>query len=137
MKLGISAGIASLVLQFQVFVTLTLAAIALKERISLAQVAGALLTGVGFTVAAAHIGGEVTAAGLVCVLLAAISWGFANFNSRRLGRVNPLALVVWGSLVVPVPVPMAVASLIFEGIAQSLAQVGTTTLLSALSMLPR
>ena len=131
MKMGMSAGMASLVLQFQVFVTLALAAIVLKERISLAQVAGALLTGVGFTVVAAHMGGEVTAAGLVCVLLAAISWGFANFNSRRLGRVNPLALVVWGSLVVPVP--MAVASLIFEGpalIAQSLAQVGPTTLLS-------
>jgi O-acetylserine/cysteine efflux transporter len=131
MKLGMSAGLASLTLQFQVFVTLALAAIVLKERISPVQIAGALTAFAGFAIVAIHTGGEVTLAGLGCVLLGATSWGYANFASKRLGRVNPLALVVWGSLVVPVP--MAVASLVFEGpalIAQSLTQVGGVTVLS-------
>lgn len=131
MKLGMSAGLASLVLQFQVFVTLTLAAAVLKERIAPAQIAGALIAGAGFALVAAHTGGEITLAGLVCVLLGATSWGFANFTSKRLGRVNPLALVVWGSLVVPIP--MTLASLVFEGpalIAHSLTHVGASTLLS-------
>lgn len=113
MKLGMSAGLASLVLQIQVFVTLTLAAVVLKERVSPVQVAGALVALAGFVVVALHTGGEVTAAGLACVLLAALAWGYANFTSKRLGRVNPLALVAWGSLVVPVP--MAAVSLVFEG----------------------
>lgn len=131
MKLGVSAGLASLVLQFQVFVTLALAAAVLKERISPAQIAGALIAGAGFVVVGAHTGGDVTIAGLACVLLAAVSWGFANFTSKRLGRVNPLALVVWGGLVVPVP--MAVASVVFEGpavIVSSLTHVGAAALLS-------
>ena len=131
MKLGVSAGLASLVLQFQVFVTLALAAVVLKERISFAQIAGALIAGAGFVVVGLHTGGEVSVAGLMCVLLAAVSWGFANFSSKRLGKVNPLALVVWGSLVVPVP--MAVASLVFEGpdvIVRSLTHLGGTAILS-------
>jgi O-acetylserine/cysteine efflux transporter len=131
MKLGISAGLASLALQFQVFVTLALSSVVLKERISPAQIAGALIAGIGFTVVAVHTGGEVTAIGLGCVLLAAISWGVANFTSKRLGRVNPLALVVWGSLVVPVP--MAIASFGFEGsalITWSLYHLSATTVLS-------
>lgn len=131
MKLGMSAGLASLTLQFQVFVTLALAAVVLKERISAVQIAGALTAFAGFAVVAAHTGGEVTAAGLACVLLGASSWGFANFASKRLGRVNPLALVVWGSLVVPVP--MLLASLAFEGpavIARSVAQAGGATVFS-------
>ncbi|MBC7368695.1 MAG: EamA family transporter [Undibacterium sp.] len=131
MKLGMPAGLTSLVLQFQVFVTLALAAVVLKERISPAQIAGALIACAGFAIVALHTDGEVTAAGLGCLLLAATSWGYANFSSKRLGRVNPLSLVVWGSLVVPLP--MMLASLIFEGpglIAHSLTHLHAATLWS-------
>lgn len=131
MKLGMSAGLASLTLQFQVFVTLALAAIVLKERIAPVQIAGALTAFAGFAIVAVNTGGEVTAAGLICVLLGATSWGYANFTSKRLGAVNPLALVVWASLVVPLP--MFLASLIFEGptlIAHSLTHVGGATAFS-------
>jgi O-acetylserine/cysteine efflux transporter len=131
MALGMSAGLASLTLQFQVFVTLALAAFALGERVQAVQVAGALVAVAGFVIVGAHVGGDVSWPGLLCVLLGAASWGFANFTSKRMGRVNPLALVVWGSLVVPLP--MLVASLIFEGptrIAASLAHAGRDTVLS-------
>lgn len=131
MKLGMSAGLASLTLQFQVFVTLALAAIVLKERVSFIQIAGALTASAGFGIVAAHSGGDVTTAGLACVLLGATSWGFANFYSKRLGRTNPLALVVWGSLVVPLP--MTLASLVFEGsatIAHSLTHLSAKTIFS-------
>lgn len=131
MKLGMSAGLASLTLQFQVFVTLALAAIVLKERISFVQIAGALTAFAGFGLVAAHTGGEVTAAGLGCVLLGATSWGFANLYSKRLGRVPPLSLVVWGSLAVPLP--MTLASLVFEGparLAHSLSHFSAATLFS-------
>lgn len=113
MKLGMPAGLASLMLQFQVFVSLALSVALLGERVRLVQIVGTLVAAVGFAVVALHTGGDVTLAGLVCVLLAATSWAFANVTSRRLGKVNPLALVVWGGLVVPLP--MGLASLAFEG----------------------
>ncbi len=113
MKLGMPAGLASLMLQFQVFVSLALSVVMLGETVRPVQVAGALVAAGGFVVVGLNTGGDVTVAGLVCVLLAAVSWAFANVWSRRLGQVNPLALVVWGGLVVPVP--MGLASLAFEG----------------------
>jgi O-acetylserine/cysteine efflux transporter len=76
-------------------------------------VIGALIAAAGLALVGFHAGGDVSVVGLACVLLAALSWGFANLTSKRMGRVNPLALVVWGSLVVPVP--MLAASAIFEG----------------------
>lgn len=113
MKLGVSAGLASVMLQLQVFVTLGLSVVLLKERLTFPQVAGTLVAFAGFGVVAAHSGGDMPLTGILCVLLAACSWAYGNFMSRRLGKVNPLALVVWGSLVVPLP--MTAASLAFEG----------------------
>lgn len=130
MKLGMSAGLASLILQFQVFVTLGLAVVFLKETVSFPQIAGALVATAGFVVVGLHTGGDITVAGFTCLILAAISWAIGNFTSKRLGKVNPLALVVWGSL--PVSFAMAAASLVFEGpelILHSLTHVSLTAIL--------
>lgn len=131
MKLGVSAGLASVMLQLQVFVTLALSAVFLRERISFPQIAGTVIALGGFAVVALHSGGELSLAGLGCVLLAACSWGYGNFMSRSLGKVNSLALVVWGGLVVPLP--MGLASLAFEGparIGESLAHTGLPAVLA-------
>jgi O-acetylserine/cysteine efflux transporter len=131
MKLGVSAGLASVMLQLQVFVTLALSAVFLRERVSFPQIAGTLIAVAGFAVVALHSGGDVSLVGLACVLLAACSWAYGNFMSRRLGQVNPLALVVWGGLIVPLP--MGLASLAFEGpsrILDSLTHTGMPALLA-------
>ena len=131
MKLGVSAGLASVMLQLQVFVTLALSAVYLRERISFPQIAGTVIALGGFAVVALHSGGVLSLAGLGCVLLAACSWGYGNFMSRSLGKVNPLALVVWGGLVVPLP--MGLASLAFEGparIGENLAHTGLPAMLA-------
>lgn len=131
MKLGLSAGLASVVLQFQVFVTLALSVTLLRERLAWPQIAGGALAIAGFTVIGLHLGHGGSITGMICVLLAAVSWGYANVFSRRLGRVNPLALVAWGGLVVPLP--MLLASLIFEGpatIAHAVTHVGWPAIFS-------
>lgn len=130
MKLGVSAGLASLILQVQVFVTLGLAVVFLKETVSFPQIAGTLTAGAGFVVVGLNMGGDITAAGFTCLLLAGVSWAIGNFTSKRLGPVNPLGLVAWGSL--PVAGAMAAASLAFEGptlIVHSLTHVGLTAIL--------
>ncbi len=47
---------------------------------------------------AAHAGGSTTVKGLAMTLLAAICWASGNTLSRRAGRVNMPAYVVWSSL---------------------------------------
>jgi O-acetylserine/cysteine efflux transporter len=102
MAVGMSAGLASLILQLQVFFTIGLSVLVLGERPTLWQLAGAVLAfcGVGFV--AFNVGGEVTLIGLVLVVAAAASWGGGNVVSKRISQkfaaVNVFGLVVWGSL---------------------------------------
>jgi O-acetylserine/cysteine efflux transporter len=102
MKIGMSAGLSSLILQLQVFFTIGLSVMLLGERPQVWQLAGAVLGFVGVGLVAAHIGGDVTVAGLILVLGAAAAWGGGNIVSKRISqrapRTNPVALVVWGSL---------------------------------------
>lgn len=130
MKLGVSAGLASLILQVQVFFTLGLAVVFLKERVSFVQVAGTLTATAGFFIVGTHTGGDVTFIGFLSLLVAGVSWSIGNYTSKRIGKVNPIALVVWGSLpVIPV---MGTASLVFEGpelIVHSLTHAGLTAIL--------
>jgi len=131
MALGISAGLASLALQLQSFLTIALAAWLLGDRPSGFQVGGALLALSGIGVVAANLGGDVSAQGLAAVILAALAWACGNLMSKRLGKVNMFALVVWASLVVPLP--MFGLSLLLEGparIAGSVAGMGWSAVAS-------
>lgn len=99
MQAGTTAGLASLILQLQVFFTIALAVVFLAERVTVWQIGGALTacSGIGFI--AVHLGGEISMQGLVLILGAAASWGLGNLIAKKLGKVDMLALVVWGSLV--------------------------------------
>jgi len=133
MRLGMSAGLTPLVMQSQIFVTMALGAFAFGERLTRSAIGGTLIAAVGLAVVAFHTGGDVTLAGLGFVLLAAAAWAAGNLLSRRMARVDAVALVVWGGLVVPLP--MLAASLVFEGPAQivrSLTQPGWWPFLSLL-----
>jgi len=99
MYIGVSAGIASLTLQTQVFFTTILAVIFLKERMSKAQILGALIAFIGVAYVAFNTGGDVNFMGLLLVELAALSWAAGNLVSKKIGRVDMLSLVTWGSLI--------------------------------------
>lgn len=111
--LGMPAGLASLVLQLHVFITIGLAALVLREKSHPLQIAGAALAACGLGLVALNTGGETAATGLVLVVLAACSWAVANLVSRRIGQVDILSLVAWGSLVAPLP--LLALSLALEG----------------------
>lgn len=113
MYLGMPAGLASLALQVHVFFTIALAAAVARERPPAPQLAGALLAFGGIALIASRSAGEATAAGLAMVLLAAFCWGVGNLLSKRIGAVDPLALVVWGSAVAWAP--LLAVSLAIEG----------------------
>ncbi len=102
MAVGMSAGLASLILQLQVFFTIGLSVMVLGERPTLWQLAGAVLAFCGVGLVAINVGGDVTLIGLVLLIAAAASWGGGNVVSKRISQrsaaVNVFGLVVWGSL---------------------------------------
>lgn len=112
-QLGVPAGLAALVIQLQAFFTIGLAWWMLRERVRLFQIVGALVALLGMAVVALHLDQPSTMYGLVMVLGAALSWATANMLTKRIGRVDPLGLAAWGSLVAVAP--LAVLSLLIEG----------------------
>ncbi|MEV4720564.1 EamA family transporter [Micromonospora noduli] len=100
---GMSAGLASLVLQAQALMSVLLAAAVLGERPARAQVAGVLVGSVGIGLLAIHSGGHASVIGFVLTLFAAASWALANLVMRASDETRPLSLLVWSSLVPPLP----------------------------------
>ncbi|MDE2397395.1 MAG: EamA family transporter [Burkholderiales bacterium] len=111
----ISPGLASLVVQIQVFFTIGLAIVLAGERVQGYQWMALLLAAAGIGVIALHADTTTTPAGLVLVLLAALAWAGGNQVTRQIGRVDMLAFVVWSSLFA-LP-PLIVLTLVFEGAA--------------------
>lgn len=109
----IAPGLASLLIQTQVFFTIGLAWWADGERLGRLQLLALLLAVAGVLVMAAHTGGELSVVGLGLVLLAALSWAAGNQVARRMGRVPMLGVVVWSSaFAIP---PLALLALWLDG----------------------
>jgi len=100
---GMPAGLASLVLQLQAAFTVGLAVLLLKERPRPAQLAGGALALAGIGIIAAGRASAVPLGALVLTIGAAASWGFGNVATRKAQSPNPLGLLVWSSLVPPLP----------------------------------
>ncbi len=109
----IAPGLASLVIQTQVFFTIGLAMWADGERLRPVQALALALAVLGVVLIGVNTGGEVSALGLGLVLLAALSWAGGNQVARRMGRVDMLGVVVWSSaFALP---PLALLTLLAEG----------------------
>lgn len=103
MALGMPAGLASLVLQSQALFTLLFAVLLLGERLRLANLFGLLVAATGLLLIGLQGGHSMTLLGFVLTLCAAAMWALGNIVTRKLGKVNLVSLVVWGSLIPPLP----------------------------------
>ena len=109
-QLGMTAGMASVVMQAQAFFTLLLALPFLGERARRAQWAGLLIAAGGLGLIAMAHGdhpGQMTLVGFLLTLGAALMWASSNLVIRLMGRVapdyDPMAFIVWSSLVPVLP----------------------------------
>ena len=138
-KLGMPAGLASLVLQAQAFFTLLLGALLLAEKLRWNHIAGIIIATLGmFMLATAGMAGQTTAGitltTMMLTLAAALSWGLGNITNKiimRNHKVSIMSLVVWSALV-PI-VPFFACSLLFDGqavIINSLLHIGIQTILA-------
>ncbi|MEI5999540.1 EamA family transporter [Paraburkholderia bengalensis] len=103
MYVGMPAGLASLVLQAQAFFTLGFAALFLHERFRAQNVLGLAIAAIGLAVIGMQGGRAMTLAGFLLTLCAAVMWALGNIVTKKVGKVDLVGLVVWGSLVPPVP----------------------------------
>ena len=109
----ISPGIASLVVQTQVFFTIGLSMRMNGERVQPFQWFALALATAGIANIGMHTDGTTTVLGLVMILGAALSWAGGNIAAKEGKPSNMLAYVVWSSAYA-VP-PLFVLSYVFEG----------------------
>jgi len=104
LQMGMTAGMASVVMQTQAFFTLLLAVPVLGERARFSQGLGLLVALGGLLLIATAHGegpGQMTLAGFVLTLGAAFMWAISNLVARlasRLGDYDPFPFIVWSSV---------------------------------------
>jgi len=111
MKVGMPAGLASLILQAQVVFTMVLSTLFLGDRPSSAQRLGMLVSVAGICLIAGGQQGGFTAIGFICTIGAAFAWATANIIIKK-AAVDNYRLMIWMSIVPPIP--MLCMSGIFE-----------------------
>ncbi|WP_245228330.1 EamA family transporter [Vibrio mytili] len=119
LNVGLAAGLASLLLQAQAFITLGFGILLLKEKIHRHNMMAIIIAGSGvYLLAAAQSGGVVSLTGftLVLILGAASCWALGNITNKVIMKkytVPTMSLIVW-SAIVPT-VAFSVTSLLIEG----------------------
>ncbi|HTR59925.1 MAG TPA: EamA family transporter [Casimicrobiaceae bacterium] len=118
-KLGMPAGLSSLVIQVQVFFTIALGVVFLREHWRREDLIGAAIATLGLVLLGVYklmAGVSATVIGFLLVIAAALAWGVGNIVAKRAAKeheADMFALVVWSSLVPPLP--LALLSYAFEG----------------------
>jgi O-acetylserine/cysteine efflux transporter len=77
------------------------------------NVVGLLIAAGGLAIIGMQGGHAMTLAGFVLTLCAAGSWALGNIVTKKVGKVDLVGLVVWGSLIPPLP--FFALSYAFEG----------------------
>lgn len=99
----VSPGLASLLIQAQVFFTIGIAFIWQNELISKQQALGIIIGVLGLLLFIVADSGNVTVLGLMLMLCAAMCWAIANSLIKQLPRLNIFHFMVWMSFVPILP----------------------------------
>lgn len=113
MNIGMPAGLSSLVLQSQALFTLVFGVALLRERPQRYQLIGLLVATVGIVVVGVGRQLSTPLVPFLLVLAAGASWGAGNIATRIARPDDGLRLVIWSSLVPPLP--MLALSFALEG----------------------
>jgi O-acetylserine/cysteine efflux transporter len=130
---GVAPGLASLLIQTQALFTIVFAAIVLRERPTARQIAGVAVAFAGLVLIVMTVGQDLTLRGFGLAMGSAISWGVGNILLKGIGDVEMLNLVVWLSLVPPLPA-LALSLMMdgFAGLAYDLTAASSVAIVAAL-----
>ncbi|MGG7557368.1 EamA family transporter [Pseudomonas sp. ES3] len=102
-QVGVSPGIASLIIQLSVFFTMGWGALLFKEKLRRAQLIGALLALVGLAGIISTQQGEHAILGVLLIVLSAVAWSVGNVIIKTSGVKEIFSFMVWASLFPPIP----------------------------------
>ena len=114
MQENITPGLASLIVQMQVFFTVLLAALLSRETVRPLQLVALALSFAGLMLIIVFTDGYTTHLGVAVVLVAALSWACGNMIVKNAGQVDILAFIVWSALF-SIP-PLVLMAWYFDGV---------------------
>ncbi len=100
---GVSAGMASLVLQMSAFLTVIMGVLLLNECIDKVKILGFMIAIVGIGFIASVTDGSVTMLGLMLVLLGALAMSVTTIIVKISGVKRVFSFIIWSSLFSPIP----------------------------------
>lgn len=100
---GMPAGLTAVVVQTQALFTVLFAAMLIGDKPTSQQVTGMLTAFVGLAMIGFTLGASIPVIAFALTLASALSWASGNVLVKRLPKVNMLHLMVWASLVPPLP----------------------------------
>jgi drug/metabolite transporter (DMT)-like permease len=100
---GLSAGMASVLMQMNVVISLLVGYFLLKENITLMRVFGSIIAILGLVLSVLVTDGSVTALGLVLILIASLSWSITSIIVKKAGTKEVFSFSIWGMLFAPLP----------------------------------
>lgn len=116
-KLGMSSGLAALVLQMQAVFSIAFAYACFAEQPTREQWVGIGVALVGAGIVMAGVSGNATFLPVMLTLAAAVAWGVANMATKAAtrvgGKIDMLAFAAWSALMPGIV--MSLASLVIEG----------------------
>ena len=111
--LGLSSGMASVLLKLDVITSVLFGVIFFKEVLSRKLTIGIVVALVGLLVSIVYTNGNITLAGVGFILIASICWPLAGLIIKKSGTDKPFAFNIWGMLIAPIP--LILLSLSFNG----------------------
>ena len=100
---GVSAGMASLVLQMSAFLTVFMGVLFLKDSIDKIKILGFIIAIIGIGFIASVTDGSVTMLGLALVLLGALAMSVTTIVVKISGAKRIFSFIIWSSLFSPIP----------------------------------
>ncbi len=121
---GVSAGIASILTQTSVFMTMALGMVIYGEKLNISLVLGSLLSFSGLVLIFTYAEGSANAIGMGLMLVGAFAWSISNLIVKKSGAKDMFGFLIWASLFAPVPLLlMSMLSSGVQAISHSLAAV--------------
>lgn len=102
-QVGVSPGIASLIIQLSVFFTMGWGALIFKEKLRGAQLTGAFIAMVGLAGIISSQQGEHAMLGVMLIVFSAIAWSVGNVIIKKSGVKEIFSFMVWASLFPAIP----------------------------------
>ncbi len=102
-NLGVSAGMAGLLLDMSIISSLVIGYFLFKEKVSPNKLFGAALAVVGLLLSLVLTDGSVPLRALPLTLIAALSWSLMDFVVKKSKTRHVFAFSVWGMLFAPLP----------------------------------